>query len=465
MYILEKNLAISGIGQADDTVLISNDLHNLFCLLELTILFCSKYNVELCAEKTRLQVFRSKSNPIDVHSFANPIRINDVAIDFSKTAEHVGIMRSTDGNGPTILARISSHKKALAAILHTGMSRNHRGNPSASLKVHNLYCTPVLLSGLAPLILTKAELDIIERHYKDTLLRLLRLPKKTPRSVVYFLAGSLPGTALLHMRQLSLFGMITRQPNSPLHLHARNIFLSQTISKSSWFDQIRDLCLLYTLPHPIDLLCLPPTKPKFKILVKKKIISHWEVILRSEAASLSSLTYFHPEFMSLTRPHHLWVTAGSSPPKICMASVQANLLSGRYRTEALARHWSQNKMGVCMVSSECSNSGTVEDIQHFLQVCPAFVGVRNSMASYTIEVTNKLDDYLKMQIRTLCSPSNENFCQFLLDCSTLPIVISLTQSYGSHILSVLFEISRTWIFSLHRERLRRLGRWTSDRQL
>ena len=55
---------------------------------------------------------------VDLHSIVNPIRINDKAIDFSKTAEHVGILRSTEGNGPTILARIASHKKALAAILH-----------------------------------------------------------------------------------------------------------------------------------------------------------------------------------------------------------------------------------------------------------------------------------------------------------------------------------------------------------
>ena len=142
----------------------------------------------------------------------------------------MGILRSTEGNGPTILARIASHKKALAAILHVGMSQNHRGNPSSSLKVLSLYCTPVLLSGLAPLILTKSEVTLIERHYKETLLRLLRLPKKTPRSVVYFLAGSLPGVALLHSRQLSLFGMITRDSGSVLHQHAENIFLSSSIS-------------------------------------------------------------------------------------------------------------------------------------------------------------------------------------------------------------------------------------------
>ena len=462
---LGKNLVISGIGQADDTVLLSNDLHNLFCLLKLTILFCTKYNVELCAEKTRLQLFNSKTMQVDLHSIVNPIRINDKAIDFSKTAEHVGILRSTEGNGPTILARIASHKKALAAILHVGMSQNHRGNPSSSLKVLSLYCTPVLLSGLAPLILTKSEVTLIERHYKETLLRLLRLPKKTPRSVVYFLAGSLPGIALLHSRQLSLFGMITRDSGSVLHQHAENIFLSSTISKSSWFDQIRDLCLLYSLPHPIDLLQSPLTKLNFKHLVKKKIISYWEIVLRTEAASLSSLTYFHPEFMSLDRPHHLWLTAGPSPAKICMASVQANFLSGRYKTEALARHWSQNKSGLCLLSPTCHDSCLREDVPHILAICPALLGVRVQLMNYTLQMTFKFDDTVRKEILTLCTPSHSDFCHFLIDCSTIPSVISLADSYGSQLLSAMFEITRTWVFTLHRERLRRLNRWKSSSQL
>ena len=345
------------------------------------------------------------------------------------------------------------------------MSQNHRGNPSSSLRLLNLYCTPVLLSGLAPLILTKSEVDLIERHYKDTLLRLLRLPKKTPRSVVYFLAGSLPGIALLHLRQLTLYGMITRDNGSVLHQHAENIFLSKTTSKSSWFDQVRDLCLLYALPHPIDLLQSPPTKVSFKRLVKKKIISYWEAVLRAEAASLSSLIFFHPEYMSLVRPHHLWLTAGPSPAKICMASVQATLLSGRYQTEDLARHWSQNKNGVCLISPECSNLSLIEDIPHILQVCPALRGVRKKLMDYTLQMMTKFDDNLRKKIHPLCSPSHSDFCQFLVDCSTLPLVISLVDIYGSQLLSAMFEITRTWVFSLHRERLRRLDRWRSSSQL
>ena len=40
-----KNVTISAIGQADDTLLLSNDIHALAFLLQLTLNFCKKHNV------------------------------------------------------------------------------------------------------------------------------------------------------------------------------------------------------------------------------------------------------------------------------------------------------------------------------------------------------------------------------------------------------------------------------------
>ena len=168
----------------------------------------------------------------------------------------MGILRSTSGNQPAILARISAHKKAVASVLHTGLARGHRGNPAVGIRVHNLYGVPVLLSGLAALVLTSSDITLIENHYKESLRNMMRLNSKTPRSVIYFLAGSLPGTALIHLRQLSLFGMITRLAGSILHRHASNTFLCGNVAESSWFHQIQKLCLKYNLPYPLDLLDL-----------------------------------------------------------------------------------------------------------------------------------------------------------------------------------------------------------------
>ena len=61
------------------------------------------------------------------------------------------------------------------AVLPAGLARRHHGNPAASLRVHQLYGIPVLLSGLSALVLSKQELDILDHHHKITLERFLKL--------------------------------------------------------------------------------------------------------------------------------------------------------------------------------------------------------------------------------------------------------------------------------------------------
>ena len=197
---------------------------------------------------------------VDYVKNTNPINVNGETVSFSDNCEHVGLLRSTTGNHLTIMTRISAHKRALGAVLHTGMARGHCGNPAASLQVEKLYGVPVLLSGFGPLVLFTSETSLIDLHVKEIIQRLQRLYPCTPRSVVCFLAGSLPGAALLHLRQLTIFGMICRLPNNILHKHAVNFDSSSTPSSKSWFTQIRSLCLRYHLPHPLQLLSPPLTK-------------------------------------------------------------------------------------------------------------------------------------------------------------------------------------------------------------
>ena len=287
------------------------------------------------------------------------------------------------------------------------------------------------------------------------------MQEKTPRSVIYFLAGSLPATALLHLRQLSLFGMITRLEHDVLNIHANNIFSYQTISKSSWFHQIRRYCLLYSLPHPSELLHVPLQKSDFKRLIKKKVISYWEIQLRGEAAVLPSLCFFHPAFMSLITCHPLWTTAGSSPYKVAMATVQASMLSGRYRTELLMKHWSSSKSGQCLLSHVCS--GIPEDITHILKICPSLHQTRLGLADFTRKYVHDLPPAIVNVIMTFSDTKNPQFCDFILDCTSLAPVISIVQSYGDIALNYFFDITRTWAFVIHRDRLKQLDRWRDAR--
>ena len=101
-----------------------------------------------------------------------------------------------------------SHKRSLAQILRMGMAKRHRANQLASLRAETIFSKPVLYSGMASLLLSKSEADILAKHVNLTTENLLKLHPKTPEPVVFFQAGKLPGEALLHLKQLTLFGMI-----------------------------------------------------------------------------------------------------------------------------------------------------------------------------------------------------------------------------------------------------------------
>ena len=459
---LTNRTTISAIGQADDTVLVANNPHSLQNLLDLSLHYCRRFNVELCPGKTILQVITPKKHDKEVKylkEFA-PIVLNQVKLQYKNTAVHVGIIRATTGNLPNILDRIVAHKRAVAAVLHIGAARNHRGNPIAGLKLERVYGFPVLMSGLGALILKKSELAAINKHHKLTINNLLRLPTRTPQSVCYFLAGSLPGEALVHLRQLSLLGMISDLPGTTIHNIAVDSFSVKSTS-SSWFYQVRETCLQYQLPHPLELLTVPPpyTKDAFKSLAKKNVLNYWEIKLRKEASDLSSLKYFQPQFMSLSKPHPIFMSAGSSPYEVVKAGVQATILSGRYKTERLCRHWSENKEGFCILPS-CLGKQLLEDERHILLDCGSLVSTRIRLSQFTINHTKKFP-VIKDILLNFTNPENPRYCQFLIDCSSIPEVITLSQKYGHSILNQLFKVTRTWCYSLHRERLKVLGRWHS----
>ena len=240
--------------------------------------FCKRYQVKLCTEKTKLLVFATKKMKLEVDYAmkTNPVNIDGTKINFVDSAEHVGMLRSSAGNSPTILARLTAHRNALKAVLHTGIARGHRGNPAASLHVDQVYGIPVLLSGLGALVLSKPELNLVNQHHKEITSNLQRLLPGTPRSVVYFLGGTLPGEALLHIRQLTIFGMISRLKDNISHGIAKHVLSHETPATKSWFHQIQELCVQYSLPEPLLQLQSPLAKSSAKRLIKKNVIDYWE---------------------------------------------------------------------------------------------------------------------------------------------------------------------------------------------
>ena len=147
-------------------MLAANDLESLKLLGNLTEKYCLKYRVKLVPSKNKLLVFSTENQKfiVDHAKLTSKITICGEAVEFVTEAEHVGIMRNIDGNLPNLLLRISAHKQSMGAVMSAGLARGRHGNPAASLKVSQLYGTPVLFSGLGSLVLSPAETKIIDHH-------------------------------------------------------------------------------------------------------------------------------------------------------------------------------------------------------------------------------------------------------------------------------------------------------------
>ena len=313
---------------------------------------------------------------------------------------------------------------------------------------------------MAALGLKNKEVIIISQTRKTSLQQLQKLLPKTPRSVIFFLGGQLPGEALVHLRQLTLFRMVCHLPNSVIHKMGTYILSTSKLSSTSWFFHIRKLILMYNLPPPLALLQCPPPKKALRSLIRSKVMDYWEVKLRQEAASLKSLSYFKPEFMSLQKTHPLWQTCGSNPFEVDKAVIQARMLSGRYQTDQLARHWSSNTEGICQLPS-CTGR-EVGSLEHILLFCQALQPVRNRMFMIASKVSEESETLYTIIQWVLNQTSKTILMQFLLDCSSLPIVIRAAQHCSDDLLSRLFHVSRNCCYSMHRARMNMLGYFSID---
>ena len=446
---------LGSVGLADDVGLIAGSLSQLQALLQLTKIYCDKYQVKLVGSNTKLLVYTTKLTEMQakVELATTTITVGGQNISPSHDATHVGVVRCAEGNGPNISARLLAHRRAVFAVLHAGLARGHRANPAASIRVEHVFAVPVLLSGLASLVLTTKEENMISQHHKVHLQRLLRLHQATPAPVVFFLAGCLPIQAQLHLRMFAIFGQLCRLRNgdNTLARQALYVLSSSPSSSKSWFWRMRNLCLQYGLPHPLTWLTSQPTKQQVKSMAKAAVVQYWLAILRAKANTLTSLKYLKTEYLGLLKCHPIFTTSGSNPWEVEKATTQARLLSGRYRVEALSGHWTPwNRGGMCTLpecwNTEQSHKGTVESL---LLSCPSLSLTRDTLMHMCWSFMVKVPQ-LSPVIKTCLTLDP---VQFWLDCSCMAPVIRAVQRYGEDVLHHPFRLTRNFCHALHKARM------------
>ena len=164
--------------------------------------------------------------------------------------------------------------------------------------------------------------------------------------------------------------------------------------------------------------------------------------------------------MSLVSPHKLLTSAGSNPFEVAKARVQLQFLCSTYRSAKLCRHWTpSNPNGFCTFPP-CWYRSEVETSEHILLFCPAYQTSRSRLLTLGSKLRNIFSQELVAKIFHLSI--QQDIVQLLLDCSALPNVVALSQLHGQDVYDDLFYFGRTWCFSIHRERQKRLCRWNFE---
>ena len=448
-------VSVASIGFADDIALLSPNPHALQSLLNISQSLTTSRCMVNVKEKTKLLAFAPKGDvSVAYWQEVSPLTMDGSALPLSTEADHVGVLRSSSGNLPSISSRIAGHTKSLYSVISCGMARHHRGNPAASLRVEATYSAPKLFSGLATLCLTPSEMELLSLHHRTTLQRLQRLHPRTPAPAVHLLSGTLPAPALLHQHQFTLLHMVALLgPENTLYQHA--VYVLHHCVPNSWFSSLRQTADQYCLPDPLQILVSPPPKLAFKAKVKSTIKGYWHDTLVRQASSLPSLCYLRLHILPLgAGPHPVWWTCGSSSSAVRAATVQAKMLSGRYRSCWLRRHWT-GESGACRLP-DCGQ--VPGDVAHLLSAeCPALQPYLATTLPHLFAMLSPHKDLLSLVCNAVSS-DKEAATSFFLDPSTNPMVIALVQQYGQGpVLRPLFQVSRAWMWSAHRARMRLLG--------
>ena len=137
------------------------------------------------------------------------------------------------------------------------------------------------------------------------------------------------------------------------------------------------------------------------------------------------------------------------------ARIQLLFLSSQYPCGSRTRHWSKDR-GFCTFPA-CLQGEVVENPEHLLLHCPAYHLSKKNLIAMCLKIPNPVSFSIVTSSLVIASP--KFLLQLLLDCSSLPEVIAAAQNYGDTIYNDIFYIARTWCFTIHRERMKRLGQW------
>ena len=148
------------------------------------------------------------------------------------------------------------------------------------------------------------------------------------------------------------------------------------------------------------------------------------------------------------KPRRIWTTCGSNPFEVNNEEVtQARMLSGRYYSDQLLRHWSRNSEGIFLLAG-CSGLA-MGYLEHILLYCPALHSTWVKMVRLCQDVAENYHLLWQIILSTLFFNDNlrTSAVSTRIFHHAMPQVIVLHQTHGFGPLHQLFYVSKNWCYS------------------
>ena len=101
------------------------------------------------------------------------------------------------------------------------------------------------------------------------------------------------------------------------------------------------------------------------------------------------------------------------------------------------------------------------DLEHLLVSCPALNHTRHRLHSLWCKKTLHLQPLQFLIFEILGSPPAVQV-KFILDCMSCLQLRQLVELYGQSVQDLILYLTRTWAYSIHRQKMILLGRWPAS---
>lgn len=358
-------------GCADDILLLSSKPQELQAQMNVTYDYSDDHLYELhpvksvvCPQKTSredstesMQWFLDSKPAPKVESF-----------------EHLGLVWRTGKSTPDISPRLSLARKTAYSLMGVGFHGNNGLDPSACQKLCETFVIPRMLYGLEATTISKSQLETLDKCHRVIIRRIQGLSESTAISAIYLLMGTFPVTATMHIRQLSLFGAITRlETENPLRQLAERQLAIKSDKSNSWFTQIAKLGHSYGI-NIHQAFQYPWTKLQWKKHTTLLIKDRWLTKLITEAENKKTLKWLIVHSSWVGNLHPLWSACRGKTFQVEAATTRVRILVGRYNLQSQrVKFLKQNVNPNCPLCNQ-----EEEDTPHFLIRCPKLQRERDS---------------------------------------------------------------------------------------